>query len=329
MSSHGTSVQIIPGISIIVPIKVPNVSYLSGFAESYNRLLSSEHLQDLQIIIANDSSPEIYETVASWFSTSKVIHFRPSTDEKIGANDKVNSIFAAMEHVTSEEVLLLDDDFRPSVDSIRRFRAALRNYSCIKSMVTYIDPSFSDLINGCGIFILNLVHSERQFCGHLGFKLRDIREVGMPNPHGLFDELAFERQFKRAGKTIGFEPQIFLELVTHGTGKFLEQRVRYAYENMAYPFRFGLFLSVLPIIVLAMVLSNFYTALFFVLALTLIVLVITLIGQLSFGADKFPRYTWLFGPVWFWFYPFTTWVALVCYIRGGIWFGGRQVRRAI
>ena len=317
------------GLSIIIPIKVPSISYLEGFADCYNALMQSLDFEnELQVLIPNDSRDTIFNEVDCWFNSPNIIHFRPSKDFKIGRNGKLNSVKAALQYVNHELVLLLDDDYRPSITTIRAFKNTLRDNSCLKSMVVYIDPKISDLVNSCGIFFINFTTSHRQFCGHLGFKKKDFQEVGFPSHDVLFDELAIELQFRKAGKKVGYDPNVYLEMITHGLGKFWEQRVRYAYENLAYPLRFIFFLMILPVSILLGV-YNIYILLFAVLAMSIMVWAITFIGQKRYARERYPKLTWVYGVIWFWIYPFCTWIALFYFLRGGIKFGDQKVKNAI
>lgn len=318
-------------VTIIVPIKVADLRFLEGFAECYQALLRSESLRGrLQLVVANDSPPHIFATVNEWFADEAVDHFRPDVSFMTGMNNKMNSIHAAVQHVTREYALVLDDDYRPSPESVCAFIRQMERgkYSFMKSMVVYRKFFFTDLIYSCGIFICNLVHRQREFCGHFGFRTTDLRKIGFPPKDGLFDELTFENHFIRNGQAVGYADDVYLEMVTQGKRKFLEQRVRYAYEYLAHPKWFVTFLLLLPTILVAVVWAP-PIAVLLALGITLICWVIALWGQLRFGRGRFPRLTWLLGPVWFWIFPFTSWLALVHRFRGGYPFGGRLVKNPV
>lgn len=319
-------------VTIIVPVKVPSIHYLEGFRRCYLELLDlvAPNLA-IQLVIADDSPLAVFNAMERWFeSRSDVSHFRPSDRFMTGRNNKLNSIEAALEVAEGNFIVILDDDYRPTMATVVQFVSAMQRYSCVKSMIVYLHPTLYDLIGSCGIFIVNLLHPHKQFCGHIGFRMSRLRALGFPEKDGLFDELVIELHFRRNGESIGFAPDVRLEQMgsIHGLRKYCEQRVRYAYENAAYPGRFVGFLAVLPTIVVA-TLANPWLGMLLLLLLSALSWLTALIGQIKFASGAFPSFTWLLAPLWFWAYPVATWIALVLYFRGGVRFGGRLIHRPV
>lgn len=324
---NGQNLQ--PGISILVPIKVPHLDYLSGLSQSYSNLVLSPKLRGrIEIIIIDSSDNDVFSALDSWFREGPITHIRPSIEQNPGENGKLVNILAGLRQIRFDKVLILDDDYRPTEDTILHFLDRLSRFDCLKSMVYYIDPHFHDLINAVGILIINTLSPDRQFCGHIGFKVDAFLRAGFPDLAILYDELAIERRFRNAQLNIGFAEDIHLEMVTHGTNKFFEQRVRYAYENLAYPFRFTVFLSVLPILCVSF-LSSPICGCALVALLMLFVTMVAAVGQLRYSYGRLPWNTWIYAPLWLFPYLITTWIALFVRFRGGILFGGSRILRAV
>lgn len=318
------------GVTILIPIKVSSLTSLNGFRKCYQELLSYEFPFNLEIVIADESPHDVFQSIDDWFGDDpRVIHFCPKHESRHGKNDKMNGIYDALNHVKYERVILIDDHYRLSADNIFQLIPLLSQYDCFKCMITFPDKRLTALIDLCGMFIINLTHPLHQFHGHLCFNARTLKEIGFPSRDGLFDELALEMHFHLHARKVHFEKNIFLKTVQDSTYKrFLEQRVRYAYENFAFPFRFACYLSILPILLLISMVSVGY-AFAVIGCLTLGNLALALWGQIEYGQQKFPAWTFLLAPLWFWFYPFTTWIAVLLRFSGGIKFGGRKIVRPI
>ena len=195
-------------------------------------------------------------------------------------------------------------------------------------MPTFETSSLSVMIDLCGIYIVNITNKSKQFCGHLAFKKSIYDLYDMPNCDSLFDELAFEKPFRDNKLSIGFIKDIQLEAVQKiSFKKFMEQRVRYAYENFAFPHRFALHLSIIPLLVIITMFNVRYMV-GFICSLNISLVILGLIGQMMYKSKNSPKYTFLLSPIWFWFYPFTSWIAVSLFITGGVTFGGRKVRKA-
>lgn len=318
-------------LSVIVPVKVSDISRLGDFRECYQAL--AMHCGNVEfpfeIVIVNSSSRDIYELVDGWFADTTVLHMRPDPSFRNGRNDKLNSIEAALSVATGQYVLLLDDDCRPTIETLTRIRPVLDQYDCLRFMVKYDTPTMLDLVNACGIFGINIVCEDRQFWGNIAFNRELLLKLGFPCKDALFDELTIDRQFRLAGKRIGYISSVAIKMVQNtGAQGFLKQRVRYAYENLAYPFRFLTFLSVLPLLLfIGLVSRSLLWPLVTAVLATFTVTALTLIGQHHYSRGWYPPYTFMLAPIWFWFYPFTSWIAIFAYLRGGVSFGGNRIHR--
>lgn len=317
-------------LSIIIPVKLEYGRDVVEFVK-YIHLLSDQMAHyEYEIIISNESNNEVFEYVNNEMKNhSKVKHILPNPTYRTGANDKLNGIYAALDYCTYEKILLVDDHYRVSKSTIEKLIPLYETYDCFKMMPKFDKFPLSALLDLCGMYIINLLDSKKQYCGHLCFKKTHIMKFGFPNRDSLFDELAIEMHLKENKCCTGYIKNVSLEAVQNiSIKKFWEQRVRYAYENMALPIRFTMFLSILPILILLLAINQLL-ALCFVIFLTTAVILLAYIGQIIYGKKNVPRFSFLLSPMWFWFYPFTSWIAIVKYFSGGVMFGGRKIKKAL
>jgi hypothetical protein len=137
--------------------------------------------------------------------------------------------------------------------------------------------------------------------------------------------------FRRNRKRIGYFSDLSIEMWPIPSFKaYLEQRLRYAYENIAYPLRFSLSLVIIPafLFLLSRGKSSLPLSIIFISGLVIYLVVMGFLGQLVYG-KKMPKYTFLFTPFWFLPYPLFSWFAIFAYATGGIYFGGNKIRRVV
>ncbi|MBO8164921.1 MAG: glycosyltransferase family 2 protein [Brevibacillus sp.] len=315
-------------ISVVIPIKLNYIEmHLDEFVSYVTSLGKELQNDDCQIVIADESDKKTYCYMNNRFRQfSNIVHFVPR--DRTGDNDKLNGIYAAMDYVKYDRILLIDDHYRITRGTLIKVYEYFDKYDCFKMMPKFDRYSCSVLVDMCGMFVVNILDRRKQYCGHLAFRKEQLMRAGFPNRDALFDEFVMEEMLRKKGYSIGFVKDIALEATQKiSVRKFFEQRIRYAYENLAFPFRFTLYALVLPIFLVLLTISPKLAGLY-AGGLTIFVLAVAVIGQLIYGATPLPAFTFLFSPIWFWFYPFTTWIAVYKYLTGGVWFGGRKVRKS-
>ncbi|CAM3772622.1 glycosyltransferase [Mesobacillus zeae] len=316
-------------ISIIIPIKSTLNKDLRDFTNYIISLSSQLQKTESQIIIADESELASHLFMKEKFKNrSNISHIIPDDEIRTGANDKLNGIYAALKYVRYDNILLVDDHYRITYSTLQRLANYFNQYDCFKGTPKFDAFPFSVKIDLCGLFIVNMLDYRKQYSGHLAFKKKLIDEHGFPDRDALFDEFAMEKHFRKNQYSIGYIREASLEATQSiSMKKFLEQRVRYAYENIAFPIRFVFFLSILPLLLLLLITNNLLP-LYFAAALTIGAMSVSFIGQLKYGKGIVPRHTFLYSAIWFWFYPFTSWLSIYKYFTGGVEFGGNKVRKA-
>lgn len=323
-------------LSIIFPIKVDLIDKIEGLVESILSLYVDGGYDLLEILIVNDSPNHIFLSLDLLLNNARlggvVRHLKPNKIYFTGLNNKLNSIHSALYYAQGKYVLLLDDDSRPCLQSILVLIDRLQTdlWDCFRCSVHYRKYLFIDLLNMSSILFINAISPDKQFWGNIGFNRKKLLQLGFPNKNVLFDELAIYRKFNQR-KRVAYFDDISIEMVsTTSIGKFLKQRVRYAYENMAYPLRFFISLMILPVMLYLLWVSNGSFKFFFTFLSIFIlgVIIVGLIGQCRYGT-KLPLWTFLFTPLWYSSYIICSWLAIIAYFFGGIQFGGSKIRHVI
>ena len=311
-------------ISIVVPIKVGSMAPLEGFAECYRELLRAD--PDVDLIVADDSAPDVFDRLDRLLGGfPRVDHFRPGLEFRTGANGKTNQVRAAIPRCHGDHVLMIDDDYRPTTETMTLLRAELGQRRVVRAITRLSRPRMTDLVERAGMFT-GLALGPDYFCGNLAFD-RDLVSPGFPRGDGLFDELTLVRELRTLGAESRMVTEPWYPISSVGDGKFLQQRIRYAYEMLKHPGRALLYVAVAPTLALLLV-ARPAAAVALAVVLTIGAALLGLVGQWRYPRLA-PAFTWLLAPVYFWFIPFAMWLALAFYVTGGMPYGGRRVKRPV
>lgn len=321
-------------LSIVIPLKVNRIKDIEGMVECLGELTSQKQTNNQiirEIIIVNDCSLKIFHAIDEEVQRFPLIrNVKLPIEVKTGLNGKLNALEYSLRFIDSNYVLFMDDDCRPSLEFLKNAIEQFDKYSCFKCMVSYKNPTIFDEINLCGIYIINLLCSDKQFWGHLFFNRTHLLQVNLPSKDVLFDDLAIYLQFKKNGLKTGYESSNCMDIISNtNASHFFQQRIRYAYENLAYPLRFFLFLITLPTILLTTILLEIKAGLLLFMLLNLFLILIAAMGQVVYSKCKTPSITFILAPLWFWFYPIMSWLALFLRMISGVRFGENMIKKAV
>jgi hypothetical protein len=309
-------------ISIIVPVKVGGMAPLEGFAECYAELLRADPLVD--VVVPDDSPPDVFERLDQQLDRlPRVEHFRPGREFRTGANGKLNNVRAGLPRAQGDYVLMIDDDYRPTGETMTLLRSVLAPGRVVRAITGLHRPGLADLVERAGMFT-GLALAPDYFCGNLAFD-RALAAPGFPRSDGLFDELVVMRELRALGAEGHMVIEPWFPIAGVARRKFLQQRVRYAYEMLKHPWRALPYFAIVPLLAALATVSP-PAALALAAGLTVGAGLLGLVGQWRYPRLA-PAFTWLLAPVYFWFIPFATWFAVGFYLTGGMPFGGRRVKR--
>jgi hypothetical protein len=228
----------------------------------------------------------------------------------------------------TEKIILFDNDIRPNSENIERICEDLDKFSIVKCIVDFIKPKFFDCVDLAGIYTYNRLSKFGQTWGNISFRKSILMTKGFPDSDVLYDELAIERRIRdgsnhhyRSLPPIPMRSERSLRIV-------LNQRLRYAYENIALPLRFVCDLLVLPVLGIAAIHGTLSTA------IALAVVITTFIWWASYSYQSRLGYTpqagtvWPLAPLWYWCYPFCSWYAAILYVFGfGVRFHHKRIQK--
>jgi hypothetical protein len=161
--------------------------------------------------------------------------------------------------------------------------------------------------------------------GTLGVRRAFLDRIGGYDGDVLFENLELVRTVTAAGGRVLDAPDMYVRRLPPSVGRFLEQRPRQAYDDLAQPLRLALFLALGPS--LAAIARRRPQAL---LAVATVSIFAAEVGRIRHeGARVFDRLSPLFAPVWVIERACLVWVAIVSrFGRGGCLYAGQVIRRA-
>jgi hypothetical protein len=325
----GTADRYRDEVAIIVPFRARSPSHAQSLCEFYVGL-SRNAPTGWAFVIADSSPIELFLQSRRSLSGSRILHLRPQPANQLDVNDKLNNVVTALRWSNSNAICLFDDDARPTFGTIKQIIANLQHVDCVRAMVHYEQPNIIDLIDIAGIFIVNMLSRRKQFWGNISFRRDAISPSFYAFHDVLFDELFIETQGLLQPCKFRYQTTPPLEMKGGGRsfGDYLEQRVRYAYEDLAQPKKAMFGFVLVP--VTALVWSRFGPAgvLTCYSAIAMFCLLVGAIGSLIYTRDNRNRVAALLGPVWFLPYGITMWIALFKRLTGkGIRFGRSIIRK--
>lgn len=146
----------------------------------------------------------------------------------------------------------------------------------------------------------------------------------------LFDELFIETQGLQSPCRFRYQVHPPLEMQGGGRsfGDYLEQRIRYAYEDLAQPRKAFFGFALLPVGTAIWLRFGPVGLTIYLAAIVAFCLLVGAMGGLIYSRDNRNRVAFVFGPAWFLPYGVTMWIALFKRMSGkGIRFGRAIIRK--
>jgi hypothetical protein len=167
--------------------------------------------------------------------------------------------------------------------------------------------------------------------GTCAFRRAAMLRVGHYDGDVLFDNEEIIRHFARAGATISYATNLFVQKRPPELRKWIEQRPRQAYEDFGLREKTALFFS-LPIVAFVIGFTwGLKGLLLYSLVLSAIAIALAVAGRHRGRASEyFPSAVCLFAPLWIIERSFSTYWALYWHVaRGGYPFGDKILSKGI
>jgi hypothetical protein len=239
-------------------------------------------------------------------------------------NGKVNGVHTGMGLVTRDAVIIADDDVRYDEAALEAMATALSGNDLVIPQ-NHFDPlpwhagwdTARTLLNRC---------FGTDSPGTLGVRATAFRAVGGYDGDVMYENLELIRTVAGAGGRVDRRPDIHVRRLPPTTRRFLEQRPRQAYDDLAQPLKFSVFLSALPLVALARRRRSFTR-----LAACVAVAgwAAAAVGRRRHGGRAvFPiRAVW-WTPVWLLERSVCVWIALFHRLGGGAPYNGNRLSTA-
>ncbi|SHF39260.1 Glycosyltransferase, catalytic subunit of cellulose synthase and poly-beta-1,6-N-acetylglucosamine synthase [Seinonella peptonophila] len=221
---------------MIIPLLAEEGDELKSLADyivGFDAAIDSDFPFPVQVVVVDQSDDSAANYLDNRLSgTTRVLHYRPTEEErKRGKNGKLNNVVAGLALAKYDRILLVDDHYRVSPETLKELYPYYDKYDGGFQMLPRFDTyPLGVLVDMAGAFVTCLL-SGIQFFGHNAFWKNAVDIDTFPKDV-LFDDFAIFRHIKRRGRAVGFVRRIALECTQSSDHKFLQQRVRYAYENL-------------------------------------------------------------------------------------------------
>jgi hypothetical protein len=296
-------------VSYLLPLKARAVDdelvgYVLGIAD------------DVGDVLVVDASPDAVfdEHAARW--GARVRHLRTEVTAPMG---KVANVLTGLRHAAFEVVVVADDDVRWTR---RELAAAMQPIADGRAEVVRphnrFDPAPWHARWDTARTLIN-----RAFDGDWPGTLL-VRRSFLPNGYAgdvLFENLELVRTVEAAGGRERVLYDVIVRRRPPTTRKFLEQRVRQAYDELARPGRLAVQLLLAPLVLLGGRRVAWRIA--------LAGMALAEVGRRrGGGARAWPASAALWAPAWLLERSVTAWLALLMWARGGVTFGDTRLRVA-
>ncbi|WP_428964905.1 glycosyltransferase [Micromonospora fluostatini] len=275
-------------------------------------------------VVVVDGSPSALRAghAARW--RSLVRHLPPDPVLRY-ANGKVNGVLTGLRVARHDRVVVADDDVRYDDTALRRMAQLLGHADVVRPQ-NYFDPLPWHARWDTGRSLLNRAVGA-DFPGTLGVRRSTVLGIGGYDGDVLFENLELIRTVRAHGGREIVAHGLYVRRLPPTARRFWAQRVRQAYDDLAQPRRFAVFLALLPAALVAARSGRWGAALAGALVTT-----VTLAEagrRRAGGARVFPRSTVAFAPVWVLERATCAWLALARRVGwGGISYAGARIRVA-
>ncbi|MFN2451977.1 MAG: glycosyltransferase family 2 protein [Candidatus Dormibacteria bacterium] len=273
----------------------------------------------IEVLVVDASPAEVFAVHARLWA-EQVRHLRPDSVHDC-SNGKVAGVLTGLRAAHHDRVVIADDDVRYDdrslVEVLRRLDGCAvvrpQNYFDPLPWHALVDTSRSLLNRACGGDWPGTlaVHRGALAGGYRG----DV----------LFENLELVRTVRAGGGREAVARDIMVRRLPPRTTRFLSQRVRQAYDELARPWRLVAALCVLPLTI-ELAHRRRWRAL---VGAAAAVCGVAEGGRRRDGGQRvFPATASLLAPVWVLERGIASWLALVARARGGMPYRGRRIRAA-
>jgi hypothetical protein len=303
--------------SYVLPIRRETRTDIAELA-TYLACLPAE----VEVFVVDGSPPEVFAHHAACLP-DRVGHLAPD-DDLHTLNGKVGGVLTGLRRASHERVVIADDDVRYSAASLARTVAGLDRFDAVRPQNHFV-PAGGHAAWDTSRILLNRV-TGGDWPGTLAVRRGRLLSAGGYRGDVLFENLELVRTIRAAGGEVWTPLGLYVRRLPPTASGFLDQRVRQAYDELARPLRLACWLSVLPLVGVAVARHAWRP----LLGGALGVVAAAEIGRRRAGGRRvFPASASLLTPGWVLERGVCAWLAVGSrLLRGGIRYHGRVIRKA-
>ena len=227
--------------SYVMPIRRGTQAEDAEELWAYLRILST---RVREVIMVDGSPPKIFEAHAAALRGASIRHV-PVDPELVTPMGKVGAVLTGLRLASHERVVIADDDVRYTSDALARVFALLGRHHIVRPQ-NYFDPLPWHARYDTARTLLNRLFGG-DWPGTLGVRRSALGATGGYDGGVMFENFELVRTVRAVGGTEVVPLDLFVARRPPSARHFFSQRVRQAYDELARPLRFGLFLAMLPL----------------------------------------------------------------------------------
>ena len=274
-----------------------------------------------RVLIVDGSDPELFALHARRWS-SFAAHVAPDEADRC-LNGKAWGVRTGLKRATSCKVLIADDDVRYDEDGFLAVVEELQRSDLVRPQ-NYFEPLPWHAAWDSARSLLNRAVGH-DHPGTMGVDRLAYLRAGGYDGDVLFENLQLARTIEAAGGTVTDRLDVFVRRLPPTTGRFLSQRVRQAYDDLAEPRRLLFHLSIVPSLVW---LTRRWGWPAPALAACASVGVAELGRRRASFSSRVPAKCSMCAPLWLMERATCVWVAIALRLMGGCPYAGIRIKRA-
>jgi hypothetical protein len=275
-----------------------------------------------EVLVVDGSGPATFEHHRGILPAT-VHHLHP--DPAIGGrNGKVAGVLTGVRNAVNDGVVIADDDVRWSASGLMRVEALLAGAEVVRPQ-NYFDPAPWHALWDTARTLINRSLGG-DFPGTLAVRRSFLLERGGYDGDVLFENLELIRTVRGAGGRETVALDLYVARRPPSVHRFLSQRVRQAYDDLAIPGRLAAALLVMPLMAWAVHRRRPSVP----GGLTLSVMVLAETGRRrAGGTEVFPAAASWLAPLWVFERGVCAWLAVASRVLlGGCRYRGVLISRA-